>query len=134
MARGLNERVPTLGATARGTSRSYRVAYRRQPVVERLERLGRYTLTLVDDPEQQVLGADLAVVQETRLLLREDDNAASPVGELLEHTARLRLDLCLSGGGRATSSGIGTESCVPGFTLTYVTVPTHTGPPSTDAV
>ena len=51
---------------------------------ERLERLGRDALTLVDQAEQDVLGPDVVVVEEPRLFLREDHDPPCPVGEALE--------------------------------------------------
>ena len=53
----------------------------------RLEGLGGHALTLVDQAEQDVLGADVVVVEHPRLFLREDDDAACAVGETLEHVA-----------------------------------------------
>ena len=52
---------------------------------EALERLGRDAFTLVDEPEQDVLGADVAVIQEAGLLLCEHHDPAGPVGETFEH-------------------------------------------------
>ena len=52
---------------------------------ERLERLGGDALALVDQAEQDVLGADVVVVEHLRLFLGEDDNATGSVGESLEH-------------------------------------------------
>src|SRR5690606_9206370 len=51
---------------------------------ERLEGLGGDAFALVDEPEQDVLGADVAVVEEPRFLLRQDDDSASAVGEPFE--------------------------------------------------
>ena len=51
---------------------------------ERLERLGGDALALVDEPEQDVLGADVVVVEEACLLLRQDHDSAGPVGESFE--------------------------------------------------
>src|SRR5665648_464993 len=56
---------------------------------ERLESLGRDTLTLVDESEQDVLGPDVVVVEHPRLFLGEDDHPAGPVGESLEHQRSL---------------------------------------------
>ena len=39
----------------------------------------------MDQPEQNVLGADKAVVQETRFLLRQHQHPSCPVGEAFEH-------------------------------------------------
>ena len=51
---------------------------------ERLERLGRDALALVDQAEQDVLGPDVVVVEESRLFLREDHDPSCSVGEALE--------------------------------------------------
>ena len=52
---------------------------------EALECLGRDAFTLVDQPEQDVLGSDVAVIQEAGLLLCEHHDPAGPVGETFEH-------------------------------------------------
>jgi hypothetical protein len=45
----------------------------------------------VDETEQDVLGADEAVVEKARLLLRKHKNSSSPVCESFEHsTASIR--------------------------------------------
>ena len=51
---------------------------------ERLERFGRDAFTLVDQPEQDVLGPDVIVVEESRFFLREDHDPSCSVGEALE--------------------------------------------------
>jgi len=56
-----------------------------QADTQRLQRLGRYTLALMDEAEQEVLGADVVVVQHPGLFLRQDHNPAGPVGKPLEH-------------------------------------------------
>ena len=56
---------------------------------ERFERLRSDTLTLVDEAEQDVLGADVAVVEEACFLLGEHDNSSRPVGKAFEHVASL---------------------------------------------
>jgi hypothetical protein len=43
----------------------------------------------VDEPEQDVLGADVVVVEHLGLFLGQDDNATSSVGETLEHVIQL---------------------------------------------
>jgi hypothetical protein len=55
-----------------------------QADAQRLERLGRDTLTLVDQTQKDVLGADVVVVEEPGFLLCEHDYTASPVGEPFE--------------------------------------------------
>ena len=52
---------------------------------ERLERLGGDALALVDQAEQDVLGADVVVVEQARFFLRQDDHSAGSVGEAFEH-------------------------------------------------
>ena len=68
---------------------------------QRLERLGRHALTLVDQAQQDVLGADEAVVQQARLFLRQHQHSSCPVGEAFEHRAasanRSSLDCQCSG-------------------------------------
>jgi len=41
----------------------------------------------VDQPEQDVLGTDVVVVEQARFFLRQDHNPACTVGESLEHGA-----------------------------------------------
>ena len=45
---------------------------------ERLECLGRDALTLVDQAEQDVLGADVVVVEQARLFLRQHHDPCGP--------------------------------------------------------
>jgi len=52
---------------------------------ERLEGLGGDAFALVDEAEQNVLGADVVVVEHPGFFLRQDDNPAGPVSESLEH-------------------------------------------------
>jgi hypothetical protein len=56
-----------------------------------LQGLGRDALTLVDQPQEDVLGTDVVVVEHAGLFLRQHDNPSSPIGEPLEH-ASLRPD------------------------------------------
>ena len=51
---------------------------------EGLEGLGGHALALVDEPEQDVLGADVVVVEQARFFLRQHDDTAGPVGETFE--------------------------------------------------
>ena len=58
---------------------------------ERLERLGRDALALVDQAQEDVLGADEAVVEQARLFLGQHQDSTSPVCESFEHsTASIR--------------------------------------------
>jgi hypothetical protein len=52
---------------------------------EALQRLGRHALTLVDEAEQDVLRADVVVVEHPGFFLRQDDDSTGTVGEPLEH-------------------------------------------------
>ena len=54
------------------------------------ERPGRATLALVDEPEQDVLGADVAVVERPGFMLRQDHHPPRPVGEPLKHVLHPR--------------------------------------------
>src|SRR3712207_944050 len=53
--------------------------------VEALEDAGGQTLLLAQQSEQDVLGADVVVLERSRLLLGEDDHLAGPLCESLEH-------------------------------------------------
>ena len=64
------------------------LAHGLQRDAERLERLGRDPLALVNEAEQDVLGPDEAVIQEACFLLSQDQYPACPIGESLE---QLRL-------------------------------------------
>ena len=50
-----------------------------------LQSLGGHALTLVNEAEQDVLGADVVVVEHPGLFLGQDDNPPCSVGEPLEH-------------------------------------------------
>ena len=60
---------------------------------ERLERLRGDTLALVDQTEQDVLGADVVVVEQARFFLRQHHDSAGSVGESFEHGASLRAEI-----------------------------------------
>ncbi len=53
--------------------------------VEALEHACRQALLLAQQPEQDVLGADVVVLERPRLLLRENDHLPGPFCESLEH-------------------------------------------------
>lgn len=52
---------------------------------QRLERLRRHTLTLVDEAEEDVLRADVVVVEHPGLFLSQDNDAPRAIGEPFEH-------------------------------------------------
>jgi hypothetical protein len=54
---------------------------------QRLQRLGGYALALVDQAKQDVLRADVVVVERPGLFLRQDHNPPRPVGKPFEHLA-----------------------------------------------
>ena len=59
---------------------------------ERLERLGGDAFALVDQPEQDVLGAEEVVIEEPCFLLGEDQDSSGSVGEAFEQvTASISL-------------------------------------------
>src|SRR5205085_12417548 len=60
-----------------------------QADAQRLQRLGRYTFTLVDEAEQDVLGADVVVIEHPGFFLRQYNNPPRPVGKPLEHVVAL---------------------------------------------
>jgi hypothetical protein len=45
----------------------------------------------MEQPEQQVLGADVVVLQPAGFVLGMDDDTAGPVGESLKHEATVHL-------------------------------------------
>ena len=49
----------------------------------------RDAVALVDQPEEEVLGADVVVVEQARLFLGQDDHPPGPVGEAFEHRQKL---------------------------------------------
>ena len=64
--------------------------------VEGLEHPRRETLFLAKQPEQDVLGADVVVLQRPGLVLCEDDDLASPFSEAFEHCPSTPLSLTAS--------------------------------------
>ena len=59
--------------------------------VERLEHAGGKALLLAEQAEQDVLGADVVVLESPRLLLGEDDYLAGSLCESLEHSVSCSL-------------------------------------------
>src|SRR5262249_40275316 len=64
------------------------LAYALQGDPQALQSLGGHALALMDEAEQDVLGADVVVVEHPGLFLGQDDNAPRSVGEPLEHPCR----------------------------------------------
>jgi hypothetical protein len=63
------------------------VAHGLERDAQRLECLGGDALTFVDQAEQDVLGPDVAVVEQPSFFLSEDHDPAGPVGEAFEHVS-----------------------------------------------
>src|SRR5579875_1215386 len=64
------------------------LAHRFQADPQRLQGLGGHALALEDQPEQDVLGADVVVAEHPGLFLCQDHNPPRPVGKPLEHCPR----------------------------------------------
>jgi hypothetical protein len=79
------------GAARRRNRLLHLLAYGLEGDVERLERHGGDALTLADQPEQDVLGADVVVVEEASLLLSEEENSSCAISEALEHGCSFTL-------------------------------------------
>jgi hypothetical protein len=71
-------------------------AHRFEGDAEGLQGRGGHALALVDQAEQDVLGADVVVVEEPGLLLGQHNHPPGPVGELLKHPAVTRSPRCRS--------------------------------------
>ena len=97
----LGPRRERRGAARRGAGHADRLfdllAHGLEGDPEGLERLRGDPLALVDQPEEDVLGADEAVVEQARFLLRQHQHPPCPVGETFEHPDRLSLLLLLLG-------------------------------------
>ena len=85
MARGVNGMCPRRRLLALADDLLDLLADGLQRDAERLERLGGDALALVDEAEQDVLGADVVVVEHPGLFLGQDDNPPGAVGKPLEH-------------------------------------------------
>ena len=71
---------------------------------EALQGLRRDALALVDEAEQDVLGADVVVAEHAGFFLRQHDHPTGPVGEPLEHVFAPRHDLMRRGSAPESSS------------------------------
>ena len=49
----------------------------------------------MDEAQEDVLGADVVVVEKTRLILREHNDSAGAIGKPLEHESPLVFRRCL---------------------------------------
>jgi hypothetical protein len=58
---------------------------------QRLQRLGRYPFALVDEAEQDVLGADVVVIEHPGFFLSQDDNPPGPAGKALKHRSAPKM-------------------------------------------
>ena len=62
--------------------------HRVQADPQRLQRPGRDAVALADQAEQDVLGADVVVIEHPGFFLRQHHNPPRPVGKPLEHAPR----------------------------------------------
>src|SRR5262249_19605102 len=76
----------TLLAPVGGLLNALARSFLRDP--QRLQRLRRYSASLVGDGEPEVLGADVVVVEPPGLFLGQGHDAPRLVGEPLEHSQR----------------------------------------------
>jgi len=76
--------VPRRAAAALTDDLFHLAAHGLERDAERLEGLGGNAFSLMDQPEQDVLGADVVVVEQPRFLLSEDNDTAGPVGKPFE--------------------------------------------------
>ena len=88
MARGVNGMWPLGRLLALADDLLDLGAHGLQRDVEALERLGGDALALVDEAEQDVLGADVVVGEHAGLFLGQHDHPPGSVGEPLEHAHR----------------------------------------------
>ena len=84
--------------------------------VHGLEGLGGDAFALVDQTQQDVLGADVVVVEHPGFFLRQDDDPSRSVGETFEHVSVLRPPPRMPGlwDQRTTSYPAGTSGVAPG--------------------
>ncbi len=61
------------------------LADRLQADAQRLKRLGGHALAFVDEAQEDVLGANVVVIEHPGFFLRQDNNPPRPVSEPLEH-------------------------------------------------
>ena len=85
MARGVNGIWPDVTSSPEPTMRTTCARTRSTVMSRRLEDAGGQALLLTQQPEQDVLGADVVVLERPRLFLREDDHLTGTFGESLEH-------------------------------------------------
>ncbi len=65
------------------------LADRLQADAQRLKRLGRHALALVDEAQENVLGANVVVIEHPGFFLRQDNNPPRSVSEPLKHLVAL---------------------------------------------
>ena len=95
LARGVSPTSPTTGRSPRPMMNSTAVRTLAQLDVHVLEDARRHTLALADEAEEQVLRADVVVVEPLRFVLRKCQDLARAVRELVEAIHRVeRLFPC----------------------------------------
>jgi L-fuconolactonase len=86
--------VPGWGPGADADGLLHLVAHGVQADIQRRQRPGGEAPFFIQQPEQNVLGAHVVVVQRPGLRLGQDERLPRPVGEPLEHLDRLRISVC----------------------------------------
>ena len=84
LARGVRPISPTHRPIAAPDDELDRAADLGQLDAQVLEHACGHAVALADEPEQQVLGADVVVVEALRFFLRERQDLACPLSELVE--------------------------------------------------
>jgi hypothetical protein len=85
LARGVNGICPEVTSSPEPTMRTTWARTRSTGDVQGLEHACREPLLLTQEPEEDVLRADVVVLERPRLLLRENDDLPGPFCESLEH-------------------------------------------------
>ena len=83
-------------------------ANRFQADAERFHRLGGDAFTFVDEAEQDVLGADVAVVQQACFLLRQHHHPTGPIGEAFKHGGSVPVGRPIQRAGHGPSASVPT--------------------------
>ena len=80
--------MPRRRLLALADNRLHLLAYRGQADPQRLQSPGRHALALMDQTQQEMLSADVIVVQHPGFFLRQNHDPTCPVGKPLEHAPR----------------------------------------------
>ena len=106
MARGVNGIWPCGDLLAGADDAHHRGAHLFDGDFERVEDARRHAFLLAEQAEQQVLGADVVVLEGARLFLGEDHDLPGAFGEAFEHAG----NSFQNGGGASMSGDSGTAT------------------------